>query len=210
LTTSISKVSVNPGGGRTAGLRPVRLLVLLSAWCALSCEQASPSLTSSEAEAFPLVEAASDERLPDFPAEAVLGVLEAYEGDKRKAVRVLDRSADLPADFQRLLESGEADAEGFVYGDVAGAYSDDGVTEIRYQLVTRTPFERADPNERREKPDDVVVAAPAPTPVIGPLLEERIREGDPAETVEVFITLRERFSTSLAGGPHRAHRGPAA
>ncbi len=204
MTTSISKVSVNPGGGRTAGLTPVRLLVLLSAWCALSCEQASPSLTSTEAEAFPLVEAASDERLPDFPAEAVLGVLEAYEGDKRKAVRVLDRSADLPADFQRLLESGEADAEGFVYGDVAGAYSDDGVTEIRYQLVTRTPFERADPNERREKPDDVVVAAPAPPPVIGPLLEERIREGDPAETVEVFITLRERFSTSLAGGPSAA------
>lgn len=205
MTTSISKVSVNPGGGgRTAGLRPVRLLVLLSAWCALACEQASPSLTSTEAEAFPLVEAASDERLPDFPAEAVLGVLEAYEGDKRKAVRVLDRSADLPADFQRLLESGEADAEGFVYGDVAGAYSNDGVTEIRYQLVTRTPFERADPNERREKPDDVVVTAPPPPPVIGPLLEERMREGDPAETVEVFITLRERFSTSLAGGPSAA------
>lgn len=143
----------------------------------------------------------SNRAMPEFPAEAVVGVIQRLENGRVADTAVRDTHPKLPPSLDELLSRGGTDDEGFAYADVAGAYSDDGVTETRYQFVVRRKFGTATDDDKRPRLGDTPVGpAPPPasrTPKLSPEAQELFQSSDPDERVEIYARLKQPFDTHL-------------
>lgn len=178
-------------------LRTVALPI--AAFAALSCASYSDT-ASGVAEvtgvASEAVEAA-DADAPAFPEQAVVGIMRKVANGKVAWSRALDAKSTLPANVGELLQSGKPDKDGYVYRDVAGAYSNDGTTVYHLQYIARRPRTFADPADMDSKP----AGPPAPPRPLKPKMNRELASAlvsEPADTVvEVYVNLAHSFTTSL-------------
>lgn len=143
------------------------------------------------------------EELPAFPDAVVVGLIERLEAGEVAASKSVDRSNGTE-DLATLLQTGLPDQDGHAYYDVTGAYSDDGITEIRYQYVMRRTVETGNPDDDsagvQDEPTPVAAPPSGPRPVLSDEVASLIRTAPKDELAEVYIRLKQRLTTFSTAG----------
>jgi hypothetical protein len=132
---------------------------------------------------------------PAFPDQAVVGILRKVVSGKVVWTKTLDAAPTLPANVGELLQSGKPDASGFVYRDVTGATTDDGVAVYEYQYVVRRPISFA--SSEQPKPAGQPAPPKAPVPKLSAEVETAMASEPSDKVVSLYITLAQPFTTSL-------------
>jgi hypothetical protein len=170
---------------RVARFSPILFPLAALSGCVVATEKDSAESRSTLAQA-------SELQLPDT---AVVGVAQRVVGGRVVETKVLN---SLPAgvELNAALEKG-ADAQGFTYNEVDGAYTEDGISEVRLKYVERVPVWQRD--NRATKPAGPLAPPKPPRPKLDPALSSMLSTERPDKLVEVYIAIARRYETSLRG-----------
>lgn len=140
----------------------------------------------------PKLSPAVESKLAAVEAEEdiVGGYVEVRDASGKVLASRLLNKAQAPNDVERLVETGDSDAEGFAYTAVSGAQGDEQF-EMRYQYIQRFRREAA--------PSALQVTVPEkPTDVrIGQEIQNLLRSQAPTGEVDIYIGLKSSFTTRL-------------